>query len=115
MKTHQISEECAIIKTEKRTAHLVLGAYLTLLVVVFSGCGGHSSSSQDPSIDESDNIVVDSQVDHYGNPIQKMVFDKDSGYTYIYTFTYEKEIRGAYVCVDSRVIILDDEGKVIEK
>lgn len=64
------------------------------------------------STQSMDNILTDITYDKYDNIIQKTVFDKATGNTFIYTFTYE--IGWGTSCTSSAVKVINSKGELIE-
>lgn len=62
----------------------------------------------------SEKYLIDIEYDYRNNPIQKTVFDKETGYTYVYTFTYNHNAHG-FACTGSSVIVIDNSGKIVSK
>lgn len=88
---------------------------IALLIICFSlllcGCISVDSAKNTDDIFTDDKYIIDILNDRYGNPIQKTVYDTSSGFTYIYTFTYEKDLD--FICKESSVTILDRNGNII--
>ena len=71
------------------------------------------SDPVETSAQSMDNILTDITYDEYNNIIQKTVFDKITGNTFIYTFTYVVDGWGTS-CTSSTVKVINSKGELIK-
>lgn len=94
---------------------VTLFMFVFIVSTMLVGCGNSKQEVINEFSHENVKYTTDILYDDYNNPIQKTIYDNESGYTYICTFTYDTQFLGQYTCINSSVTILDEKGNVITK
>ena len=87
---------------------------IIVLVLAMLACLCSCNTRQDVEVEYNDEntYVIDVQYDTYNNLISKTVYNKITGQTYLYTWTY-KYHNGFWECVDSDIVVVSRGGTII--
>jgi hypothetical protein len=88
---------------------------LVIIIAILMLCGLCSCTTDQEAemhYNDENTYVIDMQYDQYDNLISKSVYNKITGQTYLYTFTYQYN-NGFWECTNTNTVVIAKAGSVI--